>query len=226
MEEINKNNYFNILSKEWIELSKKWKFSYSSWSDVWDFLKKKVPDAKFEWIENSYWTLWLVDDYWCFAKVRVYSESLWVDVTQYLHAMNYSNQAVQKDNLTAWEINKAYQRCMVKAVAVWFGLWLYIYRWEDFPEESDWNNKVIPDKTWVYKWDTSQLDLTEYIEIVRDEDDVNNLDTIYKDFNRWTWSEKQIDWMIRECKQRKEELNSTHSIWPWKWENWDYSWMD
>ena len=37
------------------------------------------------------------------------------------------------------DINKTYQRCMVKAIATWFGLGLYIYKWEDLPDESDWS---------------------------------------------------------------------------------------
>lgn len=139
--DLTKENYFEELSKAGLEISKKWKFSYSSWADVWEALKTKVPDVKYEWVENQNGTLWLVDDYWCFAKVRVYSEDLWVDVTQYLHAMDFNNKAIQKEKLTASEINKAYQRCMVKAIATWFWLGLYIYRWEDLPDESDWNHK-------------------------------------------------------------------------------------
>ena len=139
METLTKENYFIELSKAWLEKSKKWKFDYSSWSDVWDFLKKNVSDARFEWCENKDGWLGFVDDFGCFAKVKVWSESLGVEVTQHLHAMNFSNQAVQRDQLTASDINKTYQRCMVKAIATWFGLGLYIYKWEDLPDESDWS---------------------------------------------------------------------------------------
>ena len=143
--ELTKQTYFYELSTLWLELSKKWKFNYSSWADVWDTLKKYVPDAEFEWIENSNWTLGLVDDFGCFAKVRVWSESLGVNSTMYLHAMDYSNNAIKRDKLTAGEINKTYQRCTVKAIAVWFGLWLYVYRGEDLPEMKDW--AWVPEKT-------------------------------------------------------------------------------
>lgn len=68
------------------------------------------------------------------------------------------------------------------------------------------NSKPKLDKDWAYKWDSSQLELTEYIEIVKDETDVNNLDTIYKDFVRWNWSEKQKKWMVEECAKKKAEL--------------------
>ncbi len=142
MEKLTKENYFNEFSKAWLELSKKGKFSYASWSDVWDFLKKNVTDAKYEWCENKEWGLWFVDDYGCFAKVRVWSDSLNVEVTQHLHAMSVSNQAVQRESLTASDINKTYQRCLVKAVATGFGLGLYIYKGEDLPAESDWVKPV------------------------------------------------------------------------------------
>lgn len=62
------------------------------------------------------------------------------------------------------------------------------------------------DKNWAYKWDSSQLELTEYIAIVQDETDVNNLDNIYKDFARWNWSDKQKKWMVEECAKKKAEL--------------------
>ena len=107
METITKDNYFKELSKLWLELSQKWKFSYSSWSDVWDATKKQVPDIKYEWCENNDWGLGFVDNYGCFAKVKVTSKKLEVEVTQHLHAMDFSNKAVQKDKLTASEINSA-----------------------------------------------------------------------------------------------------------------------
>lgn len=136
MEKITKENYFIELSKIWVELNKKWQLNYSSWADVWAELKKHISDVKYEWVENENWTLWFIDDYWCFAKVRVYSDSLWVDVLQHLQVQDFKNQSVKKDKLDSNMINKTYQRCLVKAIATWFGLGLYVYRWEDLPEEE------------------------------------------------------------------------------------------
>ena len=101
MEKLTKENYFIELSKVWLEKSKKWKFDYSSWSDVWDFLKKSIPDIRFEWFENKDWWLGFVDDFGCFAKVKVYSTFLDVEVTQHLHVMDFNNNAIQKGKLTA-----------------------------------------------------------------------------------------------------------------------------
>jgi len=46
----------------------------------------------------------------------------------------------------------------------------------------------------------------DYINRVKEEEDINYLDTIYKEFATLTWSEKQINWMIKECKERKQKL--------------------
>ena len=43
-------------------------------------------------------------------------------------------------------INKTYQRCLVKAIAVWFWLWLYVFRWEYLPE-TDWEYEINNCKT-------------------------------------------------------------------------------
>jgi len=56
---------------------------------------------------------------------------------QHLQVQDFKNQSVKDDKLDSNMINKTYQRCLVKAIATWFWLGLYIYRWEDFPE-IDW----------------------------------------------------------------------------------------
>lgn len=224
---ITKENYFTELSKIWVELSKKGWLNYSSWADVWSELKKQVPDAIYQWYENEQGTLWFVDDYGAWAKVRVSSEYLWVDVTQHLQVQDFRNQSMKKDKLTSNDINKTYQRCLVKAIATWFGLWLYLYQWEDFPEDEDVNTPKEtkapvkkdfsePSNTNIAKKtnDYSQLEFMEWIELIKDEKDINHLNVLYTEFmkykktetnTRW-WSEKQIDWYVRDSAKRKEEL--------------------
>ena len=107
-----------------------------------------------------------------------------------------------------WELGKEKAFEKLETVAVWRALafaWFEIKEWIASKDEMDkFNSKL--DKDGAYKWDSSQLELTEYIEIVKDETDVNNLDTIYKDFARWNWSDKQKKWMIEECAKKKAEL--------------------
>ena len=207
---LTKENFFTTLSNLEVEKSKKWKFDYSSWSDVWSELKKHVPDANFEWIENKEWTLGLVDDYWCFAKVRVFSDSLWVDATQYLHAMDFNNRAIQKDKLTAWEINKTYQRCMVKAIAVWFWLGLYIYKWEDFPDESDWENKkeMVKEEKKPYTPKTSEPSKSDrLLEAIQKATDVDKLMELQPHIDTTCVSDKQKAFFRAQFTESYKRLN-------------------
>jgi hypothetical protein len=51
----------------------------------------------------------------------------------YLPVMNFRNESIKKENVNMMDINKAIQRCTVKAIAL-HGLGLYIYAGEDLPE--------------------------------------------------------------------------------------------
>lgn len=53
------------------------------------------------------------------------------------------------------------------------------------------------------KW---KLDVKDYVTRIKDEQDINHLDTIYKEFVAQKPSEKQLEWFIREAKTRKEQL--------------------
>ena len=60
---------------------------------------------------------------------------------------------------------------------------------------------------WKSKWKaTSKQDIMDFINRVKEEKDVNHLDTIYKEFTQLKWSQKQTDWFIKECKEKKEQL--------------------
>ena len=203
--DITKDNYFEKLSAHWLELSKKWKFTYSSWADVWDALKKQVSDAQFTWIENENGTLWLVDDYWCFAKVRVWSESLWVDTTMYLHAMDFQNKAILKDKLTASEINKTYQRCMVKAIAVWFGLGLYIYKWEDLPSEEDGKQERVQEVKQEEKIGNTKQD--DLLDAIKNADTIERLKILEPHIDTTCVSDRQKGFFKIQFQNKYKELN-------------------
>jgi len=129
-------NYFLEMKKVALELDKKWNLSYASWAGVWDVIKWLYPNIKKEWHENLNWTLGFVDDFWAFAKVTVSIEPEFWSATTHLPVQDFRNQAIKKDKLTANDINKAYQRATVKAIAELTWLGLYIYKWEDLPEET------------------------------------------------------------------------------------------
>ena len=50
--------------------------------------------------------------------------------------MNNVNKSIPKENVTSFEVNKAIQRALTKAIAR-HGLGLYIYAGEDLPEEEN-----------------------------------------------------------------------------------------
>ena len=62
---------------------------------------------------------------------------------------------------------------------------------------SSWNTKE------YYKWKIDMLDRSARI---KEETDVNALDTIYKEFMKLKPSKKQEDWIIRDCRDRKDYL--------------------
>ena len=49
--------------------------------------------------------------------------------------MDYKNKSIPLDNVNSFDVNKAIQRSLTKAVAR-HGLGLYIYAGEDLPEEE------------------------------------------------------------------------------------------
>ena len=52
----------------------------------------------------------------------------------YLPVMDFRNASIPADKVNMMDVNKAIQRCTVKAIAL-HGLGLYIYAGEDLPEE-------------------------------------------------------------------------------------------
>ena len=55
--------------------------------------------------------------------------------------MDYKNKSIPLDNVNSFDVNKAIQRSLTKAVAR-HGLGLYIYAGEDLPEEERNDNKI------------------------------------------------------------------------------------
>jgi hypothetical protein len=58
-----------------------------------------------------------------------------------LPVMDYKNKSIPLDNVNSFDVNKAIQRSLTKAVAR-HGLGLYIYAGEDLPEEESKDNRI------------------------------------------------------------------------------------
>jgi hypothetical protein len=71
-------------------------------------------------------------------------------------------------------------------------------------EDDDW--KKAQDSWWAKKEFKGKFDLMDYIQRIKDETDVNALDSLYKEFIAEWPTQKQIDWFVKDCKIKKEQL--------------------
>ena len=178
MENTNKNT-FEVLNS--LNLSDKTKekigLKYLSWAYAWGELKKLYPDAErkiyrrlVETEETKTLTLsdgsvqttktfyhnevpYFTDGRTCTVRVGVV-----INGTEYIEelpVMDNKNRAIRVEAITSTDVNKAIQRCFVKACAL-HGLGLYIYAGEDLPESE----KVVIDYAGL-KENIDQKDISE-----------------------------------------------------------------
>jgi hypothetical protein len=111
-------------------------FTYLSWAWAWKTLKENYPSARFEKMG-----LETFGDGTCMVRVQVWipSEEDGVleehleTVEELLPVLDYKNKPVANPN--AFDINSAYQRCLVKCLA-YMGLGMYIYQGEKSNPDS------------------------------------------------------------------------------------------
>lgn len=147
-------NVFEHFSKMDVSdhVEKKMGLSYLSWAWAWTIIKSYDYDAKREYTKfdeliNGQCTGRTVDYMKtdtgtyveCTLTIKGHSE------TETLFVMDYKNKAVINPDQA--QINKAKQRCFVKAAAL-FGLGLNLYAGEDLPVASE--DKPQPEKPKTY----------------------------------------------------------------------------
>ena len=123
-------NAINVSDK----VEKKNGLSYLSWAYAWGELKKKHPNANYKIYEREDGCIYWTDEKTCWIKVGVTVGE--IEHIEYLPVMNNVNKSIPKENVTSFEVNKAIQRALTKAIAR-HGLGLYIYAGEDLPEEEN-----------------------------------------------------------------------------------------
>lgn len=126
-------NYFELLSAVNVgdKIEKKNGLSYLSWAWAWAELKKRFPEATYTVYENAAGWNYFTDGHTCWVKTGVTVNG--VEHIEYLPVMNNRNQSIAVDAVTSFDVNKAIQRSLTKAVAR-HGLGLYIYAGEDLPD--------------------------------------------------------------------------------------------
>lgn len=134
MTEQTEKNYFTELNS--IDVSKKTEkkngLTYLSWPWAWGELKKRHPDASYKIYENEQGWNYFTDGRTCWVKTGVTVNDL--EHIEELPVMDFKNKSVPLDKVTSYDVNKAIQRSLTKAIAR-HGLGLYIYAGEDLPEE-------------------------------------------------------------------------------------------
>lgn len=113
--------------------------SYVSWAISWREAKKLFPAAIYTIYENPEGWNYFTDGRTCWVKTGVTIEGL--EHIEYLPVMDYRNKSIAVDAVTSFDVNKAIQRSLTKALAR-HGLGLSVYAGEDLPEEAPTDSKA------------------------------------------------------------------------------------
>ena len=120
--------------------------SYLSWAYAWAEAKKLYPNANYRIYENEKGWNYFTDGRTCWVKTGVIIEN--TEHIEYLPVMDYKNKSIPADLVTSFDVNKAIQRSLTKALAR-HGLGLYIYAGEDLPEIE--TERITPKEAMVLK---------------------------------------------------------------------------
>lgn len=111
--------------------------SYLSWAWAWGIAKKLYPRSYYTVYENQDGWNYFTDGKTCWVKTGVTMvDGDWsLEHIEYLPVMNHRNASIPLKDVTSFDVNKAIQRSLTKAIAR-HGLGLYIYAGEDLPEAA------------------------------------------------------------------------------------------
>ena len=122
-----KLNAINVNDKT----EKKNGLTYLSWAWAWAETKKVDPKATYKIYENADGWNYHTDGRTAWVKTGVTVDG--IEHIEYLPVMDFRNKSIPLETITSFDVNKAIQRSLTKAVAR-HGLGLYIYAGEDLPE--------------------------------------------------------------------------------------------
>lgn len=208
-------NLYTINVNDKVE-KKNW-LKYLSWSFAWAEFKKMFPNATYEikLFDNKPYiydeNLW----YMVFTSVTVWdlTHEMWLPVMdnankamkdkEYTYKTKFGDKTVEK--ATMFDVNKTIMRCLTKNLAM-FGLWLYIYNWEDLPSEEWKETADNKEMTWITE---------EQIVALKDK----------ADWIKWFKNANEMVAKIREkykvSKDNAKALESLYFLITWnEWEDW------
>ena len=110
-------NYFIELNSVNVseKIEKKNNLSYLSWAFAWEEVKKRHPDANYTIYENKDGFFYHTDGKTAWVKTGVTVNG--IEHIEYLPVMDYRNNSIPLDKITSFDVNKAIQRSLTKAVA-------------------------------------------------------------------------------------------------------------
>ena len=112
--------------------------TFLAWAFAWGEVKKIYPDSTYTIYETTnpqgYVCNYFTDGRTCWVKTGVTIEGL--EHIEELPVMDYRNNSIPLEKVTSFDVNKAIQRSLTKAVAR-HGLGLYIYAGEDLPDGEE-----------------------------------------------------------------------------------------
>lgn len=135
MAEAKKKDVFSTLNGINVndKTEKKNGLTYLSWAWAWGEVKKQYPDATYTVYENAAGWFYHTDGRSCWVKTGVTISGQ--EYIEYLPVMDHRNRSIPAEQVTSFDVNKAIQRSLTKAIAR-HGLGLYIYAGEDLPEDD------------------------------------------------------------------------------------------
>lgn len=128
-----KSTYANLSAinvREKVE--RKGQMDYLSWANAWHMLKQNYPEATRNVYEDpaTGWN-YFTDGRSAWVKVGITVNGM--EHIDYLPVMDYRNNALPVEKVTATDVNKTIQRSTAKAIAM-HGLGLSLWTGEDVPE--------------------------------------------------------------------------------------------
>lgn len=114
------------------KIERKGNLDYLSWANAWAILKQYYPNAQRKVYEHDHTGFnYFTDGRTAYVKVGIVVNGL--EHIDYLPIMDFRNNAIPVDKITAMDVNKAIQRSTAKAIAM-HGLGLSLWTGEDVPE--------------------------------------------------------------------------------------------
>ena len=114
------------------KIERKGNLDYLSWANAWAMLKTAYPEAQRKVYEHDHTGFnYFTDGKSAYVKVGIIVNEL--EHIDYLPVMDFRNNAIPIEKVTAMDVNKTIQRSTAKAIAM-HGLGLSLWTGEDIPE--------------------------------------------------------------------------------------------